>query len=127
MTRPAITIWRHGQASTPEPLLDIAADGRVTGYTGHVDLGTGLRTAMAQIVAEELDIAPGQVSMVMGDTAEVVAKQRDLYVSSSRRSAAYFYDGNFTAGIAVVGFATVCGDVNRGAAPLFPVGERKGY
>ena len=69
MTRPAITIWRHGQASTPEPLLDIAADGRVTGYTGHVDLGTGLRTAMAQIVAEELDIAPGQVSMVMGDTA----------------------------------------------------------
>ncbi|MGR3805610.1 molybdopterin cofactor-binding domain-containing protein [Marinibacterium profundimaris] len=69
MTRPAITIWRHGQAGTPEPLLDIAADGRVTGYTGHVDLGTGLRTAMAQIVAEELDIAPGQVSMVMGDTA----------------------------------------------------------
>jgi nicotinate dehydrogenase subunit B len=48
--------------------LAIAADGRVTVYTGKVDLGTGVRTAMAQLVAEELDVAFNQVEMVMGDT-----------------------------------------------------------
>jgi len=48
--------------------LGIAADGRVTVYSGKVDLGTGTRTALAQLVAEELDVDFGQIDMVMGDT-----------------------------------------------------------
>lgn len=48
--------------------LAISADGAVTVYTGKVDLGTGVRTALAQLVAEELDVAFGRVHMVMGDT-----------------------------------------------------------
>ena len=48
--------------------LAIGPDGRVTVYTGKVDLGTGIRTALAQLVAEELDVGFGQVDMVMGDT-----------------------------------------------------------
>ena len=36
--------------------LSIAADGTVTVYSGKVDLGTGVETALAQIVAEELDV-----------------------------------------------------------------------
>ena len=36
---------------------------------GHVDLGTGLRTALTQIVAEELNISPECVSLLMGSTS----------------------------------------------------------
>lgn len=36
---------------------------------GHVDLGTGIATAYAQIVAEELDLPMAQVRVVLGDTA----------------------------------------------------------
>ena len=36
-----------------------------------MDLGTGIRTALAQIVAEELDVAFERITMVLGDTARV--------------------------------------------------------
>ena len=49
--------------------LTIGADNRVTIYSGKVDLGTGTRTALAQMAAEELDVSFDQVEMVMGDTA----------------------------------------------------------
>jgi len=49
--------------------LAIGRDGRVTVYTGKVDLGTGIKTAFAQMAAEELDVAFDKVDMVMGDTA----------------------------------------------------------
>lgn len=42
--------------------------GAVTAFNGHVDLGTGIRTALAQIVAEELDVALDRVTMVLGHT-----------------------------------------------------------
>lgn len=56
-------------AEGPELLLACWDDGSATGFAGHVDLGTGLRTALTQIVAEELDVAPAQVRMQMGSTA----------------------------------------------------------
>ncbi|MDB6141747.1 MAG: aldehyde dehydrogenase, partial [Pseudomonas sp.] len=43
-------------------------DGRVYAFNGHVDLGTGIRTSLAQIVAEELDLTMEQVCMVLGST-----------------------------------------------------------
>ena len=54
-----------------EILLAVRDDGRVIGLNGHVDLGTGIRTAFAQVVAEELDVALDRVEMVLGDTARV--------------------------------------------------------
>ena len=51
-----------------EILVAVWDDGSVTALNGHVDLGTGIRTALAQIVAEELDVALEQVNMVLGDT-----------------------------------------------------------
>ena len=56
-------------AEGPEILVAVWDDGSVTALCGHVDLGTGLRTALAQIVAEELDLALDRVNMVLGDTA----------------------------------------------------------
>ena len=51
-----------------EILLALWEDGRVTALHGHVDLGTGIKTAFAQIVAEELDVALEQVDVILGDT-----------------------------------------------------------
>jgi CO/xanthine dehydrogenase Mo-binding subunit len=41
----------------------------VTVYSGKVDLGTGVQTALGQIVAEELDVPFRNVNVVQGDTA----------------------------------------------------------
>jgi nicotinate dehydrogenase subunit B len=49
--------------------LTISPDNRVTVYCGKVDLGTGTRTALAQLAAEELDVGFERIEMVMGDTA----------------------------------------------------------
>jgi nicotinate dehydrogenase subunit B len=57
---------------TPEELdawLTIGADGRVTIYTGRIDMGTGVETAFAQVLADELDVPFESVDVIMGDTA----------------------------------------------------------
>ena len=54
-----------------ETFIKITSDGSVTAYNGHVDLGTGIRTALGQIVAEELDVSFARVVVVLGDTAVV--------------------------------------------------------
>jgi len=48
--------------------LTIDGDGLVTVYSGKVELGTGVRTALAQIVADALDVPFERVTLVMGDT-----------------------------------------------------------
>src|SRR5258707_9574169 len=57
-----------------ETFIRITASGEVNAYNGHVDLGTGIRTALGQIVAEELDVSLARVLVVLGDT-EVVPNQ----------------------------------------------------
>jgi nicotinate dehydrogenase subunit B len=52
-----------------DSFLAIKADGTVTIYTGKVDLGTGLRIAIRQMAAEELDLPIDAVTLVEGDTA----------------------------------------------------------
>lgn len=52
-----------------ELYIAIGANSRVTAFNGHVDLGTGIRTSLAQIVAEELSIPFEQVDMVLGATS----------------------------------------------------------
>src|SRR5262249_47512673 len=54
-----------------ETYIRITADGEVNAYNGHVDLGTGIRTALGQIVAEELDVSVARVVVVLGDTTKV--------------------------------------------------------
>src|SRR5471030_1949079 len=54
-----------------ETFIKITADGAVTAYNGHVDLGTGIRTALGQIVAEERDVSFARVVVVLGDTSQV--------------------------------------------------------
>jgi len=58
------------------PLLDawirIDADGKVTAFTGKAELGQGIRTALLQVVAEELEVPFQQVSLVTADTNRTV-------------------------------------------------------
>lgn len=55
------------------PYLDawirIDAQDGITVYTGKVELGTGVKTALLQIAAERLDVAPGAIRFLTADTA----------------------------------------------------------
>lgn len=51
--------------------IRINANGTVTVFTGRVELGTGVATAMRQMVAEELEIPFEAIEWVQGDTARV--------------------------------------------------------
>ena len=52
--------------------LAIATDGTVTVFSGKVDLGTGVETALAQIVAEELDVPFERIHMIGLDTNKAI-------------------------------------------------------
>ncbi len=60
-----------GREAAFETFIKITADGSVTAFNGHVDLGTGIQTALGQIVAEELDVSFARVVVVLGDTSRV--------------------------------------------------------
>jgi nicotinate dehydrogenase subunit B len=49
--------------------LRIAADGRVTIYSGKIEMGQGVVTSLAQMAADELAVSLDSIDMVMGDTA----------------------------------------------------------
>src|ERR1700738_2517443 len=67
VVQPAVS----GTDAAFETFIKITADGSVTAFNGHVDLGTGIRTALGQIVAEELDVSFARVVVVLGDTSRV--------------------------------------------------------
>jgi nicotinate dehydrogenase subunit B len=53
---------------TLDAWLRINPDGSVLVFTGKVELGQGIVTALAQIAAEELDVPLARVTMISGDT-----------------------------------------------------------
>jgi nicotinate dehydrogenase subunit B len=48
--------------------LKVGEDGRVTCFTGKIEMGQGIVTSLAQMLADELDVPVGRIEMVMGDT-----------------------------------------------------------
>ncbi|MFB3905227.1 MAG: molybdopterin cofactor-binding domain-containing protein [Acidobacteriota bacterium] len=58
----------RGYPTDPNAYLKIGEDGRVTVYTGKVELGQGVITSLAQMAADELGVALESIDMVMGDT-----------------------------------------------------------
>lgn len=48
--------------------VQIAPDGGVTVFTGKAELGQGIRTALLQVAAEQLDLVPSQITLVTADT-----------------------------------------------------------
>jgi nicotinate dehydrogenase subunit B len=51
-----------------ESWLHIAGDGKVTVFTGKVEMGQNIRTSLTQHVAEELRAPVGAITLLMGDT-----------------------------------------------------------
>src|SRR3989442_768381 len=60
---------RLAQYAWIDSWLAVGGDGRVTVFTGKVELGTGVETALSQIVAEELDVPVARLAILQGDTA----------------------------------------------------------
>src|SRR6058998_1552882 len=48
--------------------IAVLPDGRVQAFFGKMDMGQSLEVAIAQIVADELDVACDKVDVLMGDT-----------------------------------------------------------
>jgi nicotinate dehydrogenase subunit B len=71
---PRLTVAASTGAAKPVTLdvvdsyLAIGPNGTVTVYSGKVDLGTGVLTAVTQIVADELDVPLEHVTVIQGDT-----------------------------------------------------------
>lgn len=65
---PAETAGKPTDPREVDSFLAFHEDGTVTVYTGKVDLGTGLRIAIRQMAAEELDVPLEKVALVEGDT-----------------------------------------------------------
>ena len=51
-----------------DSFLAIDKSGKATVYSGRVDLGTGVHTALQQMVADELDVPMSRIEMIEGDT-----------------------------------------------------------
>jgi CO/xanthine dehydrogenase Mo-binding subunit len=56
---------------TVDAWIHIGADGRVTVFTGKVEVGQNIRTSLSQQVAEELRVPVESIDLVMGDTDRV--------------------------------------------------------
>jgi CO/xanthine dehydrogenase Mo-binding subunit len=65
----ASQIWYGGGGPPSYAWIRIGSDGRATVVTAMQDIGTGTRTAMAQIAAEELGVPIADVDVVLGDSA----------------------------------------------------------
>ena len=52
-------------------IVRVGRSGRISLYTGAMPMGQGIKTALAQICAEQFGVAPNQVSVTAGDTAVI--------------------------------------------------------
>ncbi|NKB21717.1 MAG: molybdopterin-dependent oxidoreductase [Alphaproteobacteria bacterium] len=52
-------------------IVRIGTSGKISVYTGGIAMGQGFQTAMSQIVADQLGVSPGDVTVVHGDTQNV--------------------------------------------------------
>jgi len=65
----ASQVWFGGGGPPSYAWTRVTSDGRITVVTAMQDIGTGTRTAMAQIAAEELGVPLDRVEVVLGDSA----------------------------------------------------------
>ena len=116
----------QGPRETAEQLdswIAVAADGRVTAYTGKCELGQGLYTAQTQLIAEELSVPVTRVTLVQCDTAVTP----DQGTTSGSQS----HPANFNRRNLALAAATARGELLRLASdrlgtPVSQLGVREG-
>ena len=67
-TAPSNAADRPGYPDDFHAYLAIGADGRVTVFSGKIEMGQGVLTSLAQMAAEELGADLASIDMVLGDT-----------------------------------------------------------
>ena len=75
-------------ASQLDSWLTVGADGSITVFCGKVELGTGVSTALRQIVAEELDAPFDRIAWVQGDSDRTVDQGSTVGSQSVKRGGA---------------------------------------
>lgn len=68
---PGSSLAQGGRRLYPEDFnayLVIGSNGRVTVFSGKIEMGQGVLTSQAQMLAEELGVALADINMVLGDT-----------------------------------------------------------
>jgi aerobic carbon-monoxide dehydrogenase large subunit len=60
-----------GRGPFESGIVRIGRSGRISVYTGAMPMGQGIKTALAQICAEQFGVAPGEVTVAAGDTAVI--------------------------------------------------------
>ena len=75
----------QGGPSDFNAYMKIGEDGRVSCYTGKIEMGQGIVTSLAQMIADELDVSIDDVDMVMGDT-DLCPFDRGTFGSLSTRA-----------------------------------------
>jgi CO/xanthine dehydrogenase Mo-binding subunit len=97
-----------GKSLAPDAVdsfLAVHRDGTVTAFVGRVDLGTGGRIAMRQLVGEELDIPLERIALIEGDTALTPNQGGTAGSSSIARGGSQLRLAAATARRALVGLA----------------------
>ena len=60
-----------GRGPFESGIVRIGRSGRISVYTGAMPMGQGIRTALAQICAEQFGVSPDNVTVMAGDTAVI--------------------------------------------------------
>jgi carbon-monoxide dehydrogenase large subunit len=60
-----------GRGPFESGIVRIGRSGRISVYTGAMPMGQGIKTALAQICAEQFNVPPAQVTVVAGDTSVI--------------------------------------------------------
>lgn len=60
-----------GRGPFETAVVRVGRSGRISVYTGAAAMGQGLKTALAQICADELGVHPNQITVISGDTSTV--------------------------------------------------------
>ena len=89
-----------------DAFLAMGSDGGVTVYCGKVDLGTGLRIAIPQMVAEELSIPLSAITLIEGDTALTPDQGPTAGSSGIMRGGVQIRQASATAREALIGLAS---------------------
>ena len=88
ITSPRVDVLGQQQPQYPEDpnaYLRIDENGRVTLFSGKVEMGQGINTSLIQMAAEELGVSMDAVTIVMGDT-DLVPFDRGTWGSLTTRA-----------------------------------------
>src|SRR4051794_23427322 len=63
--------WGQSPPERVEDRIRVDPDGTIVALSGKIEFGQGIRTAFAQLVADEMDVPIERVRVVLGDTGQV--------------------------------------------------------